>query len=242
MSPFAVGLCAALAAALITPSAPRPATGRVQGRGAGPGVSAGEGWLRRGRVPLSLFAGLAAALLVTGPLRLPAALGAGGVTWVLIAGSESPRARRERLITRHDLPHLVGLLAEALRAGQAPAQAVEAVTAALPGPASRRLAPIAGQLRMGVDPTTAWEALAGDEDLAPLGRAVVRALTVGAPILTSVERLADGLAAGARSEVEDRARAVGVRAAVPLGLCLLPSFVVLGIVPLVAGMVGSLGL
>ena len=35
---------------------------------------------------------------------------------------------------------------------------------------------------------------------------------------------------------------VGVKAALPLGLCLLPAFVLLGIVPVVAGMLGTLGL
>ena len=39
-----------------------------------------------------------------------------------------------------------------------------------------------------------------------------------------------------------RARAVGVRAALPLGLCLLPSFLLLGIVPLVVGMLSDLDL
>jgi hypothetical protein len=40
--------------------------------------------------------------------------------------------------------------------------------------------------------------------------------------------------------VESRARAVGVKAAVPLGVCLLPAFVLVGVVPLVAGAVGVL--
>ncbi len=37
-----------------------------------------------------------------------------------------------------------------------------------------------------------------------------------------------------------RARRVGVRAAVPLGLCLLPAFLLIGIVPVVAGLVSDL--
>jgi hypothetical protein len=61
-------------------------------------------------------------------------------------------------------------------------------------------------------------------------------------VARAVERLADDLAASARAEVEDRARAVGVRAAVPLGVCLLPSFLLLGIVPLVVGLVSGLRL
>jgi hypothetical protein len=55
-----------------------------------------------------------------------------------------------------------------------------------------------------------------------------------------VERLADDLAETGRAEVEQRARTVGVRAAVPLGLCLLPAFLLLGIVPLVASLVSGL--
>ena len=65
-------------------------------------------------------------------------------------------------------------------------------------------------------------------------------LAVGAAQVRTVERLADELAASARADVEDRARAVGVKAAVPLGLCLLPAFVLLGVVPLVAGMLAAL--
>ena len=48
-------------------------------------------------------------------------------------------------------------------------------------------------------------------------------------------RLAEDLRRAARADVETRARAVGVKAAVPLGVCLLPAFVLVGVVPLVAG-------
>jgi pilus assembly protein TadC len=61
-------------------------------------------------------------------------------------------------------------------------------------------------------------------------------------VTRAVERLADELARSARAEVEDRARAVGVKAALPLGLCLLPAFLLLGIAPLVAGLLGALAL
>jgi hypothetical protein len=40
--------------------------------------------------------------------------------------------------------------------------------------------------------------------------------------------------------VEDKARRVGVLAAVPLGLCLLPAFLLIGIVPVVAGLLTAL--
>ena len=76
--------------------------------------------------------------------------------------------------------------------------------------------------------------------LAPLGRTLARAHATGAPVAIAIERLSDDLRARSRAEVEDRARTVGVKAAIPLGLCLLPAFLLLGIVPLAAGLLTSL--
>jgi pilus assembly protein TadC len=61
-------------------------------------------------------------------------------------------------------------------------------------------------------------------------------------VTQEVPRLADELDRRARLQVEERARAVGVKAAVPLGLCLLPSFLLIGVVPLVAALLRSLAL
>ena len=46
----------------------------------------------------------------------------------------------------------------------------------------------------------------------------------------------------AAEQAKERARAVGVKAAVPLGLCLLPAFVLVGIVPVVAALLTNLGI
>ncbi len=150
--------------------------------------------------------------------------------------------RRDRDLARRDLPHVVGLLADALRSGQAPVDALAVVATALPGPASRRLAEVVPRLRLGVDPAQVWSDLASDPALGPLGRTLARAHRTGAPVVAAIERLAHELARSARADVEDRARAVGVKAAVPLGLCLLPAFVLIGIVPVVAGLLTTLGL
>jgi hypothetical protein len=61
-------------------------------------------------------------------------------------------------------------------------------------------------------------------------------------VTQEVIRLADELDRRARLGVEERARAVGVKAAVPLGLCLLPSFLLIGVVPLVAALLRSVAL
>jgi uncharacterized integral membrane protein len=57
-----------------------------------------------------------------------------------------------------------------------------------------------------------------------------------------VHQLADELRERARADVETRARSIEVKAAAPLGLCLLPAFVVLGVVPMVVGVFRSMRL
>ena len=196
----------------------------------------------RGRPLWSALAAVAAAVFLSGPAGLVAGPVAGLATWVVIGRAEPPEHRREREAARRDLPHVVGLLADALRAGRSPVEAVRAVVEALPGRASDRLAAVVPRLQLGVDPAEVWTALAADPSLGPLGRTLARAHVTGASVVAAVDRLADELARDSRAEVEDRARAVGVKAALPLGLCLLPAFVLLGIVPVVAGLLATLGL
>ena len=199
------------------------------------------GWLMRQRLLVSVFAGLGAQVFVGGGAGIIAAIAAAVGAWVVIGRAEPPAVRREKEAVRRQLPHVVSLLGSALRGGAAPGAAVQLVGQALPGPAADRLRSLAAQLALGGDPVRVWAELAhSDAELAALGRAMSRAHQSGAPVVATVERLAEGLARSARADVEDRARAVGVKAAVPLGLCLLPAFVLIGIVPLVAGLMSSL--
>jgi Flp pilus assembly protein TadB len=200
------------------------------------------GWMHRGRPVLALLAGAAAAVFLGGGVGLALGAPVAAVCWWLIGRAEPPTVRRRRIQVRRDLPHLVQLLGAALRGGAPAGEAVRVACTALPGAAADRLSAITERLALGLDPERVWTALADDAELAPLGRALARAHRTGAPVVAAVERLGDELEHAARAEVEERARAVGVRAALPLGLCLLPAFLLLGIVPLVAGLVSSMAL
>jgi len=116
------------------------------------------------------------------------------------------------------------------------------VSRALPGPVGEELVSIHHRLDVGVDPAQVWRSVAGHPQLAPLGRAVGRAHETGAPVGRAVHQLADELRARSRADVETRARSIEVKAAAPLGLCLLPAFVLLGIVPMVAGVFSAMRL
>jgi pilus assembly protein TadC len=110
----------------------------------------------------------------------------------------------------------------------------------VPAPVHDELARVTARLRLGIDPVTVWSDLARHPQLGGLGRSVGRAIESGASVSDAMQRLADDLRQRTRADVESRARAVGVKAAVPLGLCLLPAFILVGVVPLVAGSVGVL--
>lgn len=199
-----------------------------------------EGLLRRGRGVWAVLAAAGAGLLVGGAAGVLVGVLTGVGVWVVAGRIEPAGVRRRREEVRRDLPHVVALLGAALRSGAAPTQAIGIVTRALPGAAADRLSGIAARLELGGDPGAVWRSLATDDVLGPLGRALARAHRTGAPVVTEIERLGEELARRSRAEVEDRARAVGVRAAVPLGVCLLPSFLLLGIVPLVAGLAAAI--
>jgi len=232
-----VGLVAGLVVLLVTPARPR-----LERHSASVLMVPDAGWMRRWRPALALLSGVGAAVFIGGPAGLVGGVAAAGTAWWAIGRAESPAVRRVRQEVRRDLPHLVQLLGAALRSGVSPGEGVRIVCRALPGAAAARLSGVTERLDLGVDPEKVWATLADDAELAPLGRTLARAHRTGAPVVAAVHRLGDELERAARAQVEERARAVGVRAALPLGLCLLPAFLLLGIVPLVAGLVSSMSL
>ena len=75
--------------------------------------------------------------------------------------------------------------------------------------------------------------------LVPLARAMVLAELSGAPAAAVVARAAGEARVLARERVELAAARLGVRLVLPLGLAILPGFVLLSVVPIVLGLAGS---
>ncbi|MFI5781415.1 type II secretion system F family protein [Nocardia sp. NPDC051570] len=135
------------------------------------------------------------------------------------------------------------LLSACLRAGLPVATAARAVAFAAADPLRTALRHAAELLALGADPATAWQRAAedvGSGDVAALARLVRRSARSGSALAGAVTELAEHC----RAEVEDtataRAERAGVLIAGPLGLCFLPAFLCLGIVPVVIGLAGRL--
>ena len=183
---------------------------------------------------------LGAAVLFTNVLGLVVGLLGGLVCWWLTGRMEPPAERRRRERLAAAVPHLVDLLAACLAAGLSPASAVERIGDAVEPPMRDELAAVSARLRLGVDPVTVWTDLGRHHQLGAVGRSLARATESGGSVADAMQRLAHDQRLETRAHMESRARAVGVKAAVPLGVCLLPAFVLVGVVPLVAGSVSAL--
>lgn len=231
--PRGAGVLASLAARPpsgrpVSPSSTPSSTWEVGAHGAGP------------LLLVCAVAGSAPVLLIGGPVGVLAGPVLAAWVWRTLRGREPAHVRRRRQEVARALPLTVDLLAVVLAAGASPARALRTVADAVGAPIGEDLARVEHGLTMGRDPARVWSEVAGMPGLEALGRVMARAIDTGAPVADALHRLSEDLAAEARLTVDTRARAVAVRAAAPLGLCLLPAFVLIGVVPLVAGTVASL--
>lgn len=136
------------------------------------------------------------------------------------------------------LPPALDLLATCLLAGVSMRAAVETVAAASPSATAMLLDRVAGQLRLGRAPSDAWLSLADDPWWGDVAKDVARSATSGTSLVQGLRVHASE----ARRELETaqlrRARTVGVRSVLPLMACYLPAFVLVGVVPIIAGLLG----
>jgi pilus assembly protein TadC len=147
-----------------------------------------------------------------------------------------PRAvREERVAVVAALPFAADLLGAVLRSGAPTARGVAQVAGALGGPLGARLDQVARALQLGAPAAEAWEVLAGVPAATPLVRAAVRADESGAALAGACARLAAAQRAGQDAGAEAAARRAGVLVVLPLGCCFLPAFVLIGVVPVVLG-------
>ncbi|MGI8309578.1 type II secretion system F family protein [Saccharopolyspora hattusasensis] len=185
---------------------------------------------------------------------LPLAVGAGAVQVVgpvggiLIGVAAAFAVRRwsaaaERRRDRTDPLALAAgwdLLAAGMRAGLPVPVIVRAVADELTGPACRTLREVADHLALGSDAATGWEPALRNPDTAELARAARRTARTG----SALADVAGEIASHARATVAEQAQARAQRATVwisaPLGLCFLPAFLCLGVLPVAVGMVHRL--
>ena len=176
---------------------------------------------------------LAVALLVAGaPVRVRGRTAVGGRTT-----SAAPRRDSDALAVASTFD----VFAACLTSGMAVSSAAAAAAPSAPAQLARVLERAADMLALGADPAAAWSntGLSLDGHGEALLRLARRSAMSGAALAQGVADLADQSRHDAASAADARAQRASVLIAGPLGLCYLPAFVCLGIVPIVAGLAGD---
>lgn len=248
---MAAGTAAGLAAAAVLLAIPGAGAGAAAARGggdrapAGPTTRAGPpsrpDAARVRRYVTCAVLGLLVGLFVGGVRGCAAAPVVACAANAYLAKAEAQaaaRRRRARLVA--DLPTAADLLAACLLAGAAPVDAVAAVATAVGGPLGAELRSASAAIRLGGDPARRWMALAEHRELAVLARALARSGIGGAPPAERIARIADDYRSRRRRDFAAAARRASVRATLPLGVCFLPAFLLIGVVPVAIGLAGPL--
>ena len=128
-----------------------------------------------------------------------------------------------------------------LGAGMAVSTAAAAAAASGPPGLALVLRRAADLLALGADPAIAWSAAgAVDAQADGLLRLARRSASSGAALADGIAELSTQSRQDAAHAASAAAERAGVLLAGPLGLCFLPAFLCLGIVPVVAGLAGDI--
>jgi len=152
---------------------------------------------------------------------------------------EPAAVRRIRLARQRALPATLDLLAVALRAGLPIDHAIDAVAAASDGPLVDDLRHIASSTRLGAGALAAWAPYVEDTVWGAVARAVRRSAASGSALATTFERVAADRREERIQRAESAARRASVLAMAPLGLCFLPAFICIGVIPVVIGLLSG---
>lgn len=152
------------------------------------------------------------------------------------AGSESEKLASPAGAVPVDTALVLELLAAQLRAGLAPLAALGTLAEALN---SRPLHTVCQRLQMGSGWGSAWS-VSSAGTFGELRDALAPAYTGGAPSTALLLSLADAHRLSERRAAERAAGKLSVALVVPLGLCSLPAFICLGIVPILISLLPTL--
>lgn len=164
----------------------------------------------------------------------------GNGAWRVSGGRSRRRRGDDRLSASAQAPVVADLLGAAITAGAGVQEALEVIIDTVDDPVRSRLSEVRASVELGAPVGTAWAQLLDDDALAPIASAVIRSAQTGSPISVVLDAAAADMRRTHRAGVEVAARSAGVRSVAPLALCFLPAYLLVGVVPVIAGFAASL--
>jgi len=200
-----------------------------------PAGAASDRWA--GAAPL-LAAALCGAAAALGMGGIGGALGGAALTAGVYTAMRRFGGGRPEQVDPLAVAGTLDLLAACLRSGLPVATAATAVAASAPERVASALRQAGDLLVLGAEPEVAWAAAAAEPATEPLARLARRSARSGASLAAGVAELAGQQRAAAEDTAAAAAERAGVLVTGPLGLCFLPAFLCLGVVPVVLGLAG----
>ena len=182
----------------------------------------------------------AAALLMAAAILLTAGPGIARRRMGLMAPRLVTHRERQSGTDPFATASALDVLSVCLSAGMTVPAAVSATADFAPTGLAELLRRAGDLLALGADPDTAWQVGDTDDSCAALARLARRSAASGSALAAAVAELAEQERHRVSHAAAAAAERAGVLIAGPLGLCFLPAFVCLGIVPVVAGLAGEI--
>jgi hypothetical protein len=164
---------------------------------------------------------------------------------LLLEGGTSPAGSGKSVSTQpepglRDPAMMLELVAAMLDAGSGIGRSLELVAAAAAPDYQRSLRPVIAALAIGADWETSWRGAEGHSaEILALRDALGFAALTGAPSSAILYAQAARMRRERFRSAEKRAASLSVKLVVPLGLCSLPAFICLGVVPVLLALVPS---
>ncbi len=155
--------------------------------------------------------------------------------WIGLGRLESQAARQNRIVAASFVPETLDIMALCLRAGQPLRPAIATAISVLPPAAGRPLRDVERGINVGMPDSQAWSALSADEAWGPVAQDIAMATAHGLPVQRVLIRHSESMRRAVKAERLASAKSVGVKSVLPLGLCHLPAFIFLGVIPVIAG-------
>ena len=164
---------------------------------------------------------------------------------LLLVESDGPGDRlADEQVSTPSLSLVLALLGVAVRQGASLPRALGVVGGLLPGPYGLRVVRVAHLLGRGNGWNLSWSGAIGDpycgQSMQVLADCLEPSWRLGSSPLTRIETTMRQLDRHARSVLARATATITVRLLVPTGLCILPAFVLIGVIPCIAAFAGGM--
>ncbi|MCL2782984.1 MAG: type II secretion system F family protein [Propionibacteriaceae bacterium] len=166
-----------------------------------------------------------------------AAVGTAAAVWLQRRVPSQDAARQRQLVA--EFPLVLGFLAAVVESGAPVRFAAEAVADVADAENAQRLRNVLARCDVGFTDAEAWRTLADDPVWGDVARELARCVITGAATGEVLRTTATQARKTAAAAAITQARSVGVASTLPLVCCFLPAFLLVGVVPIIGGLIGG---